>query len=415
MARTLDVYLHQSQVGQLAQNDHGEMSFSYGESWLVNAQAVPLSHSLPLRREPFPRKECRGFFAGVLPEASQREIVARNLGVSARNDFSLLEQIGGECAGAVTFLPPGSSISEEKAKYRLLPDARLAEILRSLPRRPLLAGEDGIRLSLAGAQDKLAVRIYEGGIYIPLDGAPSTHILKPAIDRLEGLVHNELLCMRLAEAAGLNTGRLEMGKVEDIEFLLIERFDRTASARGLPQRLHQEDFCQALGIVPEEKYQSEGGPSFADCFRLLRDASSAPVVDLPALLDAAIFNFLIGNNDAHGKNYSLLYAGNDRSSRKTTLAPLYDLLSTVHYLDLSRKMAMKLGGEYDADKVAARHFDRLAEETGLAKPVVRRRIRRLTERVLAQVPGVTEENKTSLQVAGIIKSRCERTLKMMDE
>lgn len=168
MARALDVYLHNHLVGNLLQDDGGQMAFRYLESWLNSRGATPLCQSLPLRKERFARKECRGFFAGILPEEGKREIVARNLGISARNDYAMLEQIGGECAGAVTFIPAGKTLPESNYSYRALSSDELAAILKELPKRPLLAGEEGIRLSLAGAQDKIAVRIEGDEISLPL-------------------------------------------------------------------------------------------------------------------------------------------------------------------------------------------------------------------------------------------------------
>jgi len=242
MARTLDVYLHHDLVGCLIQDDHGEMVFDYDQRWLVSSVAVPLSHSLPLRSERYSRRECRAFFGGILPEAEKRDKIAHNLGISSGNDFAMLELIGGECAGAVTFLPSGQDHSERNPRYRPLTESELADILRQLPRRPLMAGENGVRLSLAGAQDKIAVQIANGQISIPLDGSPSTHIIKPAIDRFEGVVFNEALCMALAKTVGLPPAELAMGKVENIDYLIVERYDRVI---GLDiQRLHQEDFCQ---------------------------------------------------------------------------------------------------------------------------------------------------------------------------
>jgi HipA-like protein len=167
------------------------MGFDYVESWRTDPTAIPLSQSLPLTKKHFSRNDCRGFFAGILPDDNQREVIARNLGISARNDFAMLERIGGECAGAVTFLPEGKPLPERDYAYRPISPSELAEILRTLPRRPLLAGEEGIRLSLAGAQDKVVVHVSDGRISIPLSGAPSTHILKPAIERFQGLVFNE--------------------------------------------------------------------------------------------------------------------------------------------------------------------------------------------------------------------------------
>lgn len=409
MARTLDVYLYRELVGHLIQDDGGQMVFDYAESWLQRPDATPLSKSLPLRRERFKRNECRGYFAGVLPEESKREIIARNLGISERNDYAMLERIGGECAGAVTFLPAGDTLPALDDHYRALSASELAGILRELPRRPLLAGETGIRLSLAGAQDKIAVRVEGEAISLPLGSAPSTHILKPAVERFAGVVFNEAFCMKLAAAVGLPVAKTEIRRVEDVEYLLVERYDRTHGhgPEGTTlDRLHQEDFCQALGIVSENKYQKEGGPSLKQCFALLRTVSSAPVIDLARLLDAVIFNFLVGNNDAHGKNFSLLYRGADSASLDTRLAPLYDLVSTRYYPELTRDLAMKIGGEYSSDRVSKANFEQLAEDAGLAKPLVRRRVPELAEAVLSNLSRTEIEYPVAEALAEQIRGRC---------
>src|SRR5271154_6669398 len=181
MVKTLEVYLHGHLVGHLVEDAGGRMVFDYVESWLNKPGATPLSQSLPLRKKRFNRNECRGYFAGILPEESKREIIARNLGISARNDYAMLERIGGECAGAVTFIPAGGPLPERNYGYRKLSEKELGGTLRELPKRPLRAGDEGIRLSLAGAQDKVALRIEDGQVSVPLGGAPSTHILKPAV------------------------------------------------------------------------------------------------------------------------------------------------------------------------------------------------------------------------------------------
>jgi serine/threonine-protein kinase HipA len=412
MARTLDVYIGDDITGQLVQDDGGQMSFTYAEGWRNKPGAVPLSQSLPLRAEPFKGKECRGFFGGILPEEAKREIIARNLGISARNDYAMLERIGGECAGAVTFVPAGGALPEKNYDYRKLSDNELAGILRELPKRPLLAGDKGVRLSLAGAQDKVAVRIEGGEISLPLGGAPSTHILKPAVERFDGVVFNEALCMKLAAASGLPAAGVETRTVDGIDFLVVERYDRhhgkSADDNPTLERLHQEDFCQALGFVSEMKYQMEGGPSLKQCFALLRDVSSTPVIDLARLLDAVIFNYLAGNNDAHGKNYSLLYKPLEKGGRETMLSPLYDIVSTVYYPDLSRDMAMKIGKEYSSENVTAKDFEQLAEEAGLGKALVRRRVPELADTVIASLAKVQIANATAEKVAALIRERCEK-------
>src|SRR5260370_24556450 len=145
--------------------------------------------------------------------------------------------------------------------------------------------------------------------------------------------------MNLASTVGLPTAIVEIRTVEDLEYLLVERYDRVhrqvPGGEPVLERLHQEDFCQAQGIVSEMKYQKEGGPSLKQCFQLLRDVSSAPVLDLGHLLDAVIYNYFVGNNDAHGKNFSLLYHGVGTEDLDVRLAPLYDVVSTVYYPDLS--------------------------------------------------------------------------------
>jgi serine/threonine-protein kinase HipA len=403
MARTVNVYYDSAIVGKLTQDDSGQMTFQYDTSWLGGPDPVELSRSLPLQKEPFTQKQCRGFFGGTLPEQDNRKLIARILGISDKNDFAMLEQIGGECAGAISFWPEDEDLLEDDNRYRELADGELDTILRELPRRPLMAGEDGIRLSLAGAQDKIAVRRDDGIISIPRGSAPSSHVLKSAIATWEGVVANEAFCMELARACGLNAAPVEIGKVEDIDYLLAERYDRVRDREGNIHRLHQEDFCQALGIPSEIKYQSEGGPSLADCFGLIRDASSAPAPDLIALLDAVIFNLLIGNHDAHAKNFSLLYMP-DRSIR---LAPLYDLVCTVYYPELTDKMAMKIGKEAKSALVYPRDIDRFAEQSGLGAAPTRARIPALADRLLEKIPGITKTGPVSKALAKLIEERCK--------
>jgi serine/threonine-protein kinase HipA len=406
MARALDAYYDRELVGQLVQDDDGQMTFQYGESWLGKPDPVPVSYSLPLRDEPYTQKECRAFFGGMLPEEDNRRIIARILGISDKNDFAMLERIGGECAGAISFLPEGEPIPEVHDRYHELNEDELARILRELPRRPLMVGEDGIRLSLAGVQDKIAVHIDDGTISVPCGSAPSSHVLKSAIDTYDGVVFNEAFCMTLARACGLTAASVEIGRVDDIDYLLVERYDRARGEDGQIERLHQEDFCQALGIPSEIKYQSEGGPSLAACFDLLRKASSTPAPDIVALLDAVIFNLLIGNHDAQGKNFSLLY----RPDRTVRLAPLYDLVSTVIYPELTPRMAMKIGKQQKSALVYPRDFDQFAADAGLGAALTRARVPALAERILDEMPGIDKSHPVSEAVASLVMGRCKESL-----
>ncbi|MGK0481670.1 MAG: serine/threonine-protein kinase HipA [Planctomycetota bacterium] len=377
MARTLEVALLGDRVGELVQTDAGRLEFTYDSAWIEGGGAF-LSLSLPVREEPFDHRASEPFFGGLLPEEGVRDRVARYLGVSARNDFALLEQIGGECAGAVTLTLPGQqdgltaeSKSGTGAGLRALTPERLAKLLDELPHRPLLAGGER-RLSLAGAQDKVAVSLVEGEVAIPVGVEPTTHILKTPILGFAGTVANELLCMRTAARVGLRVASAERRVASGREFLLVKRFDRVFRDDGTVDRIHQEDMCQALGVPTRLKYQSEGGPSLPDCFGLLTEHARRPAVDRLALLRATAFNVLIGNADAHAKNFSLVYAAEGIS-----LSPLYDLLSTLAYEDLSPRYAMKIGSKAEFKNIRARHWDALAEASGLAPAQVRRELKEM--------------------------------------
>ena len=361
MKRELIVYLHQTLAGRLIQDESGRMSFAYDREYL-RASKMPLSQSLPLREAPFDQRECRGFFAGLLPEESGRHTMARVLGISPRNDYAMLEKIGGECAGAVTFLEDGRR-PQQALHVRSLSENELSEILQELPKRPLLAGEKDLRLSLAGVQHKIALCVDDKGQFsLPLGGTPSTHILKPASNSFPDIVSNEAMCLHLAESIGIPTIKFKTGCAGQTEYLLVKRYDRLQTEGPSPQtlRLHQEDFCQALGIAPERKYQSEGGPSLKRYFALLREASTSPAVDIHNLFKITVLNMAVGNHDAHAKNVSLLY-----TSQETRLAPAYDILSTVYYPELTQKAAVKIGRRYEWDQLIPKDIKHFAESIGL--------------------------------------------------
>ena len=410
MVSTLDVYLNNKLAGELKQDDVGQISFTYNEQYLEHKGAHSLSQSLPLRKETFDFRECRAFFSGILPEGEIREIIARNLGISQRNDFSMLERIGGECAGAITFLPPSQKLISNDYEYRTLSTEELGKLLKELPNRPLMAGEKGIRLSLAGAQNKLAVHKKGEIISIPIGNAPSTHILKPSIQRFRGIVFNEALCMKLATAIGINTAKVEIGSAEGMDYLLVERYDRTihTGKNGQFIRLHQEDFCQALGIVSEKKYQKEGGPAFKDCFNLLREISNTPLIDLQRLLDIVIFNYLVGNHDAHGKNFSLLYETSEQPDEiLVRLAPFYDIVCTDFYPELDKLLAMEIGGKYISSAIQPLHFEKFAEDTGLAKRLVKQRVRELAGLIIENLKNSTPEHPIAKEISDLILGRAK--------
>lgn len=412
MTRTLDIWWDGRLVGQLTQDKHGELGFAYAQAWLDDEAAQPLSASLPKRTEPFSRRECRPFFGGLLPEESQRDAAAQALGVSRANDFALLDRLGGDVAGALQLLPPGEGPAPLAPDQRPTPldDAGLIRVLDALPVRPLLAGEEGLRLSLAGAQSKVPVVLVDGAVALPAPGQPTTHILKPPISRFVATTENEAFVMRLAAEIGLDVAPVEPRTVQDRTFLLVQRYDRATGDDGFVRRIHQEDFCQALGVPPEIKYASEGGPTFKDCFALLRRVAARPAVDVLKLLDAVIFNAIAGNADAHGKNFSILY-----DAEGPRLASLYDLLATVAYPDLSPKFAMKIGKRATLAELDAKGWAAFATDAGLGLPLIRRRIAEISKGVLEKATAVGEElsrpelDRTAIeQFADMIRDRAER-------
>lgn len=413
MARHLEVWLLGAHIGTLSQID-GRLGFAY-----ASAATTPLSQSLPIRAEPFDDRATRPFFAGLLPEGGKRKQIAKALQISTQNDYAMLESLGGECAGAVTLLEPGVTpqASDAPSDVRWLDDAQLLQVLIEMPLRPMRAGDEGLRLSLAGAQDKLPVVLDADGfrIGLPLNGSPSTHIVKPPIAGVEGSVFNEGFCMALAGALKLAVASTKIHAIADgakqRQYLLVARYDRMAA--GL--RLHQEDFCQALGVVSEHKYQNEGGPGLAQAFALLRRATRPSAPHTLKLLDYVVFNALIGNHDAHGKNFSLLY-----TQTGAALAPLYDALCTAVYPALTDKMAMKIASKYKFSEVQARHWAQFAVEAALSPAQVKKRILDIAKRLpdLARATRATfelEGNSHPIlgQIVTLIDQRCALTTRRL--
>ncbi len=334
----LDVYLRERKIGRLWLDEQRRFVFQYDAEWIASPRAVPLSLRLPLKAEPYPDDLARPFFTNLLPEQEVKRVIAQCLRISADNDFAMLNRIGGECAGAVSVLPSGGAPAA-KPSYRELNEEELHQIVIDLPRRPLLAGMEGLRLSLAGAQHKLPIYMEGDRIFIASGNAPSSHILKPPIRDLEDTVGNEAFCMLLAHRMGLPAPTVTIRQGLDRLFI-ITRYDRNPGKDKHPVRLHQEDFCQTLGFLPDQKYESQGGPALPQCFALLQERSIRPAADRMALLRWTIFNILIGNADAHAKNLAMLF-----TDRGLQLAPFYDLICTPVYPDLTEKQDMRIGGE----------------------------------------------------------------------
>jgi len=221
--------------------------------------------------------------------------------------------------------------------------------------------------------------------------------------------------MALADAMQLKPAKSKVHLVLGRSFLLVERYDRLINARGRRQRLHQEDFCQALGVVPEMKYQNEGGPGLTQCFDLVRRATRPSAPQILRLLDYVIFNALIGNHDAHAKNFSLLHSG-----KMPVLAPFYDTLSTAVYPTLTPKMAMKIGSKYKFSEVQARHWEQFAQDVGLTKAQAKRRILELARSLPLSARKLQSDphqgfagNAMVEKIIGLIEQRCALTIRRL--
>lgn len=369
----LNVFFGNTKAGSLESTENRCVIFTYDENYLINKNSVPLSASLPLQIEEFPQKQCIPFFSGLLPEEDSRKKIADYLHISETSILKLLEALGGECAGLISILndDEDDSFSKETSykldsnNYELLNDKRLSEFIEKMNTRPLIKVDDKLRLSLAGAQEKLALAKINGEWYLPLNGAPSTHILKPArTGSLSSLAQNEYICMKLAKSFGLPVPEVDLLNIAGKDIFVVERYDRIKEADSI-QRLHQEDFCQALGIMSTSKYQNDGGPGIADIFKTILKVCTVPALESQKFLRYVLFNYLMGNCDSHGKNYSLLYKNN-----RVELSPLYDVVSTIIYSGLTDKLSMKIGKHYEIQKVTQEDFSLLAESLNIKYSVL---------------------------------------------
>ena len=389
MADQLQVVHGDWVVGHLRRKDDGTLEFAYSADAVEQSEGQPLlSVSLPVRTEPFSQVQLLPVFQGLLPEENVLTQIARRLQLSPLDVFGLLREIGRDCAGAFSIVPEAYDLvaaGEEGVDW--FSEQDLEDRVRDLSVRPLGVEPDrDIRISLAGAQDKMAV-VYDGArIGLPRGTTPSTHILKPASKVLKnerrgtlafpGLVANEAFCMKLADLAGISAAAVEVISIAKEPALLITRFDRETAEPGRVRRLHQEDFGQALGVPTLKKYEAQGGPGNTDFVRLIGTYSARAIEDLQGFVDRLAFNYAIGNADGHAKNFSLLF-GRDG----IRLAPAYDLLSTHVYDQLSHDTATQVGGVYDSRAIQPIHWQKELECLDLDRELYAARLVALADRV----------------------------------
>ncbi len=385
----LSVRLCEKPIGSLFRSG-ANMRFVYESS-----APRPLSMSMPLDKNTYGNRYCEAFFGGLLPESTKaRTIIGRLFEVNPNNSFNLLSAIGYDCAGAVSIQEtsdPIISTDTREIRGEPLDEKMLNRYLKELPTRPLLAHLGEIRISLAGAQDKAALCVIKDKLCLPVEDSPSTHILKPPILQLESSVHNEYFCLKLAQAIGIPAANVQIRKALDVVYLLVERYDRQFIGMHKVKRIHQEDFCQASGIVSTSKYQVDGGPNIKQCFDLLYNTAS-PALSRKQFLDLIIFNYLIGNADAHAKNFAFLYP----EDGIVKFAPTYDILCTRIYKKTTSKMAMAIGKEYQIEKITGGHWEKLCQENTISFSGFKQRCGEIIE----SISNIVEDEQNKLIEAG---------------
>ena len=372
-------------VGKIIGESPSDACFRYSDEYRLGG-GTPISISLPLQEDASPAERTASFFEGLLPEGFTRRTVAQWMHVDEGDYLSILHGLGRECLGALCITEDGETVD---ASYERITDSQVQDLAaEGVTKSAELVTKS--HLSLTGASGKVGLYFDESGNawYLPHGTAPSTHIVKQSHVRLEAIVTNERLSLMTAARCGLDTPKsfiMNTGKGEEHEVLFAtQRYDRrlepaSATVSGLPRpyRLHQEDFAQAMGIPAAAKYEQTSDEYMRGMFEILRKYSADPVADQLRLWDIIVFNYLIGNTDAHIKNFSLLYG---KDLRQIRLAPAYDIVSTVIYEQSTRDMSFGIGGTTALDDISRDSFRAAAREVGLGERMALRRFDAMAER-----------------------------------
>jgi serine/threonine-protein kinase HipA len=424
MPETLSVLTGKEVAGTITRLSGGRLRLDYAEEYRAREDPVPLSLSLPTQVRSHSDAAVTPWLWGLLPESDAvLRRWARQFHTSTASPFSLLSTpVGEDCAGAFRFVPPERA---ENALHRAgtvewLTEAEVGQRLREL-RQDATAwlGRDFTgQFSLAGAQAKTALLLQDGRWGVPSGATPTTHILKPAIAGLDDHDLNEHLCLDAGRRIGLTVARTRVAEFDGESAIVVERYDRVPTGSGIV-RIHQEDLCQALGIHPDRKYQSEGGPGPADVAALLHRVMPPRVADdaVWRFADALAWNWLIAGTDAHAKNYSLLIGPG-----QVRLAPLYDIASALPYgtHEKTLRLAMKLGGDYRL-ATDRNPWRTAAADLGLEAVALTERVRDLARRApaafaaAAAAPGVTVLSRTlPARLTDLVAERATRCLGALD-
>ncbi|MES1928880.1 serine kinase HipA [Salinisphaera dokdonensis CL-ES53] len=384
MKQTVDLFLNGIPVGAVTRLRAGRFEFEYAASYRADETNHPLSLSMPMtaavHRDSRGESIVRNFMAGLLPD--DREVLRRyavHFDVPDNDPLAVLEAIGGDCPGAVSF-----GVPDRERDLKPLNDPALAELIAGLRRgrTPEIFGRNPGYFSLAGAQPKTALVYRDGQWYMPLGDEPSTHIVKPAMRDLEDQPLNEHFCLQLAREAGLATPDSWVEQAGSEQAIVVERFDRLADDGFDTLRIHIEDMCQALGYAPNQKYEDEGGPGIRAIGELLRDNATDPATDLEQFMRAVMFNVIVCGTDAHAKNYSIWHV----AGPELALTPLYDINSVYPYFlqRKERKLAMAVRGKKIQYDIRPEHFEAEGNALGLPAERVRKWLHEMAEQLPQQ-------------------------------
>ncbi|WP_226531245.1 type II toxin-antitoxin system HipA family toxin [Microbacterium paraoxydans] len=404
MADVLDVWLDGRLAGSVMRGETDQVEFLYDEGYLADRTATPLSVSMPKSTLGHGPDVVMPWLSNLLPDAEEvRRRWAAKFGERRTDPFTLLAHMGEDAPGSVQVVPE-RTVPSEAGGLSLLTERDIARRVRAILDDPNHwvddTDADESRFSLGGNQGKFALARIDGQWFEPNGRAPSTHIVKPGMALKSGHTDDhiqavEYVTMRAARALDLRTARVEILDFDGIRAFVTTRFDRRITADGTVARIHQEDFCQALGVYPSRKYEEDGGPTMADMMQLVEHTSSPSYrgKDHVELADLFVFNLLVAGIDAHAKNHSVLHVGNT-----TRLAPAYDLISAHGFWEEDRvafrsSAAVKYGKERRYRQISGRNIARAADVLGVRRELMRDTINAMAPRLhgafeaaIAEVP-----------------------------
>ena len=417
--RDISVLVNNDKAGSLFYNDKGNLSFQYDADW-IEQKRHPISLSLPLTEKQYKLKDLQNYFSGLTPDQTHLDEISKQTGCK-NYFFDFLYCFGRETAGAIKMQPARSlSPLAESNVFHLTPDD-VSVVPDALVESSFLLTK-GLSQFLSGQQKKISVLCDNDKLFLCADDKLSTHIVKFGNSEYRNILENEYFCLELARLIGLNVVDASLIKREEENIgLLVRRYDRRISdSDESVTAIHQEDFCQALNISPENKYQGndtrcKSHPSYKRFFQLLASYSKQPETDIDQLLSLVIFNLIIGNNDAHARNISILF----NEDGTVILAPFYDLVSTKVYSDLEDVLPIKIGGVSSFDLLDERAFTVFSKDICQSYESVMHKFDNISKVIFERIAEKENEGKQGIEyeITALIKERiiCLREqLNLMD-